>query len=181
MAQQQQQQQQQLWDVGRVPGVGACTGAPAPFQLFADATERAGAGTFASETFRHNMAPTDVSRMFFSRKNVDALQEAIRYRVWVDSSGRHVISRQSDTELGVVMHSIYVQQSRNVQGDAADVLGQVRELNAAVLAWCVPRIVGEADGYLRYRSDVANMPVPMEHGAIVTSKGARQLEFRSFF
>jgi hypothetical protein len=174
----------QLVDVGRVPGVGPNTGAPAPFLLFAESAQGGGrqaAGSFASDTLSKSIAPSRVATLFMSRKNVEALQEGIRYRVFVASAGRHTIGRQSDAELSIVMRSILLQEGRNLsEGGVEGTVAQVRALNASVLAFCVPRIVGEADGYVRYRSDVANLPVPMAYGALSTTKGSRSLEENHF-
>jgi hypothetical protein len=185
--QQQQQQQQGSWDMGRVPGVGQHTGAPVPFQLFADGGPR-NAGAFATDTLAHTASPTAVSTLFLSPANVDALQLGIRNLVYSRSGGRHRIGRQSDVELAIVMRSILLQEGRNLGPDTGatrdgpdSVLSQVRALNASVLAFCVPRIIGEADGYLRYRDEISTLPTPMEHGALATSKGDRSLVMPSFF
>ena len=179
---------------GRVADVGAGTGPPAAFQLFSDGGPGAsGASGGGSSFMKGTMArvwdsdgldgtgpgrdgPTDI---FMSKANVDAVQDAIRYRVWVETDGKRVIGRQSDAELALVMRSILLQRGRN---DAkSDWLEQVRELNAEVLAWCVPRIVNEVGAYVRYRQDVSTLPVPMAHGGLATTKGDRQIEFKSFF
>ena len=166
---------------GLVPDAGLGTGPLAPFQLFSGDRTRDGSGAsgFASDSMTHVLAPTAVSDLFMSRTNVDALQDAIRYRVSVESDGRHVVGRQSDVELGIVMRSVLLTEGRNVE-DAHTVVGQVRALNAAVIAYCVPRIVGEADAYLRYRTDLATLPVPMDRGGLATTKGDRSLGMREF-
>lgn len=174
-----------LTNNGRVSQVGPGTGPPAAFQIFSDdaGQTRAGAGTFASDTLQHvwkredpDSAPTN---LFMSKKNVDALQDAIRYRVWVDTGGEQVIGRQSDAELAIVMRSIVLQYGRN--DGRSDVLEQVRELNARVIDWCVPKIVSEIKQYVRYREDASTLPSPMPYGGLATSKGTRQMEFKRFF
>lgn len=118
---------------------------------------------------------TSVSDLFFSPRNVDILQDAIRYRVFVESGGRDVIGRQSDVELGLVMRSLFLQEADN--DDTRDPVPQVRELNSSVLQFCVPRIVQEINQYRHYRTDVAALPVPLPRGEIATSKGSRSLEW----
>lgn len=170
---------------GRVAQIGPGTGPPAAFQIFSDdaGRSRAGAGTFASDTLQHVWKAGDpgseASNLFMSKKNVDALQEAIRYRVWVESGGQQVIGRQSDAELAIVMRSIVLQYGRN--DGHSDPVEQVRELNVRVLDWAVPRILGEVTQYIRYRQDASTLPMPMAHGALATSKGSRQVEFKRFF
>lgn len=169
---------------GRVPSVGDAGPPPAAFQLFSEGGVPGGGGgsQFAKDTLQHvwNRGETSAAtELFLSKLNVDALQDAIRYRVYVESDGRHTIGRQSDVELSLVMRSILLQRGRNDDRDSA--IDQVRELNATVLSWCVPRVLSEVDQYERYREDVSTLPVPMERGGLATSKGARSLEIRQFF
>ena len=113
-----------------------------------------------------------VSDLYFSRQNSDALQEGIRWRVNVESNGKYVIARQSETDLKIIMRSIFLQESKDSMSSALD---QVRELNAKVLAFCVPRIVNEVAIYKKYLDDISKLPVPLDRGEIATSKGSREL------
>lgn len=150
---------------------------PPPFALFSrdnpfpesrTSFDSAGDG---NETLRSRQ-PSKVSRLFFSPLNIDALQEGIRYRVWVETDGQHVIDRQSETELLIVMRSLFQQYGRNLPHD---VVGQVRQLNAHVLDYCVQRVVSELGMYMRYRKDISELPVPLDRAPIATTKGSRTL------
>lgn len=137
-------------------------------------------GVIARETTRHvNDGSSRAAQLFFSRANTEALQSGIRYRVHVESGGRHTIGRQSERELAVVMRSILLQYGRN--NDAEDAVAQVRELNARVLRFCVPRIISEADAYAHYRRDVDASPALMDRGVASSTKGRgeRSLEYGS--
>ena len=173
---------------GRVPTDAPGARPPAPFQLFSDAlpsaSQSAGptASGFMTDTMQHVWQSRDVgdaTELFMSKANVDAVQEAIRYRVYVASGGKHVIGRQSDVELALVMRSVLLQRGRN--DDASSAVEQVRQLNAEVLAWCVPRIVTEVNQYVRYREDVSTLPTPMAYGESATMKGSRELHLKTFF
>ena len=124
-------------------------------------------------TLQHVVQTSDVQALFFSRTNVNALQEGIRYRVFQETEGTQRIGMQSETELGLVMRSVYLEHSRNV--DDANVLGQVRDLNARVLDYCVPRILEELRAYTYYQRDVNSLPMPMDRGQFASSKGERSL------
>ena len=155
---------------GRVPGVETCRASAVEYSMTSsDLPER-------SRDIR-GLESTPLSSIFFSRENIDALQDGIRWRVHVESSGRYTISRQSETELRIIMQSIFLQESKN---DPNDILGQVRDLNARVLAFCVPRIVNEISIYLKYQSDVGKLPVPFSRGELATSKGTKVLEMKMF-
>lgn len=114
-----------------------------------------------------------VSRLFFGPTNIEALHQEIRYLVWTRSSERHVIGRQSDVDLRIIMRSIYLQYARNAD---TDVVQQVRQLNSLVLDYCVDRILAEVEAYTKYRQDVAQLPDPFSRGELATSKGTRSLE-----
>jgi hypothetical protein len=122
-----------------------------------------------------------IGRIFMSSTNVDALQDAIRYRVYVESGNDYIIGRQSDAELGIIMRSIILQHGRNDETEASP-LPQVRELNRLVLEFCVPRIVREIDGWMQYRRDASQTYIPMRMGDAVSNKatGSRSLEARDF-
>jgi hypothetical protein len=121
---------------------------------------------------------TGVSKLFFSENNINVLQDGIRYRVYVETNGKYVIGRQSDQELKIVMRSIYLQYSKNLP---TDVVGQVRELNAKVLEWVVPEVLSNLKQHEVYRRDASTLPMPMERPPLLTVKGTKTLEIKSFF
>jgi len=168
---------------GRVGDVRA-GGPVAAFEVFEDACGRGGnhdAAGFATGTLAHTWSARDTSastRLFMSRANVEALQQGIRYSVYVQSGRRHVIGRQSDTELAVVMRSVLLQKGRNADDTSA--LEQVRALNAEVIGFCVPRILNELGAYTSYLNDVSSLPVPLERAQIASTKGERSLQLGSF-
>lgn len=137
----------------------------------------------------------EAGALFFSAENVDALQEAIRYRVFVGSSGRFTIGRQSDRELAIVMRSIYLQDTSGRSAQPAQAqrrvayherrgraaaLEEVRALNRQVLDFCVPRVLEEVRMNAQYLRDVSTLPQPLDRGEFSSSKGTRVLETTSF-
>lgn len=100
-------------------------------------------------TFR-DIEGTPVMRAFFSKHNIDHLQEQMIQQVYQKSCGNFKISRQSDDELLIIMRSIYLQYTRNLP---FDIEGQVNELNKQVLLYAVPNILTRAQGYLGYMRD----------------------------
>lgn len=133
--------------------------------------------TFRTEATLGQLQRNPLSDLFFCEDNINVLQDAIRYRVWVETDKKYVIGRQSDTELKVVMRSIYYQ---NAMHQKEDLVGQVRALNAKVLEWVIPEVLSNLKQYEVYRKDASTLPVPMERGALATSKGTRVLEQKRF-
>lgn len=132
---------------------------------------------YVSEATYGQVAPNDLTQLFFSENNIDVLQDGIRYRVYVETNGKYTIGRQSDQELKIVMRSIFYQFSKN-QPD--NVVGQVRELNAKVLEWVVPEVLSNLKQHEVYRRDASSLPMPMERSPLMTSKGTKTLEIKSF-
>jgi len=147
------------------------------FGLFADDNDGHG-GDMTRETVRHvNDMSSSAARVFTGRANTEGLQEAIRYRVFVESGGRHVIGRQSDTELSIVMRSILLQHGKN--NDSMDTGAQVRDLNARVLKYCVDNVLSQVDSYMTYRKDASQLYTPLRPPAASSVKGTgeRSLQF----
>jgi hypothetical protein len=147
----------------------------APFQLFEDSPSRTAA--CAGGSGLANRGKTELSEVFFSVQNMDALQEAIRYQVYVQSNGKHTIGRQSEVELEIIMRSVFLEHARNLP---FDILGQVRRLNGIVLKQTVPKVIREVEMYLAYRKDISSLPVPLERAQNVSKAGTRSLALKEF-
>ncbi len=116
---------------------------------------------------------TPLSRAFFSRQNIDALQTNIRYNVWLSSGKKHVISKQNDSELVVIMRSVFLQNSKNRE---ANILSQVKDLNKIVLDYTVKQVLNQVKQYINYKKDISNPIQIMDHSVNTSIRGSRQLE-----
>lgn len=132
---------------------------------------------FNEEAIKGIHVNNPISQVFFSQTNIDALQEAIRYQVYLKSCKKHTISRQSDTELKIIMRAIYLDNAKHRD---YDILPEVRRLNQIVLEFAVPRILREISMYMTYKSDIDKLPDPMPRGQFESSKGTKVLEQKSF-
>jgi len=141
-----------------------------PYALFSEKTDSS--CRFSKEVTHGMLYKTAVSEVFFSKRNIDALQEAIRYQVYVNTDNQYVISRQSDTELQIIMRSMYLQYSKNLP---FDISGQVQVLNKMVIDYCVPIIVQEIKQYAFYKADISKLPVPMERSKNGSNAGTKVL------
>jgi|UniRef100_A0A6C0CSU8 hypothetical protein len=127
---------------------------------------------FVSQSIRHLHSESKVGQVFFSKENITALQEGIRYLVYEKTNGKYKIDNQSETELQVILRSIYLQYCKNREDD---ILCQVKELNAKVLDYAVPKILSELNHYFSFINDISYMPVPLERGKHVSSSGTKFL------
>lgn len=143
--------------------------AETPYTMYNDNGNAKG---FAREALGGMINSNSLSDVYFSQANLDAVQDAIRYRVFIESNNKHVISRQSDTEVQIIMRSTYYQYSKNLP---FDILGQVKVLNKKVLDWAVPRIIQEINQYNQYKADASMLPVPLSQPQNMSSAGNKFL------
>jgi hypothetical protein len=118
-----------------------------------------------------------VSQLFFSQKNINALQQGIRYMVFKKTCGRFTIDNQSENELKQIMRAMYLEHCRHLP---FEVVEQVRTLNAYVIDYAVPRITGELELYMTYRKDISSLPVPLERAQNTSVAGTKTLEMKQF-
>lgn len=144
------------------------------YKLFQDNVNQ---NNFHNEALKGIHLNNRLANVFFSQDNIDALQEAIRYQVNIRTCGKHVIDRQSDAELKVIMRAIYLQEAMHKQ---YDVMNEVRGLNTMVINYAVPRIIQEINMYMHYKQDINRVPVPLARGEFISSKGSKQLETKEF-
>lgn len=115
---------------------------------------------------------SQLNQLFFSKANMNIIQNMIRYDVYNKSNQKHLIDKQSDIELEIIMRSIYLQHSPNLQYKIKE---QLQYLNRLVSDWCVEHILPEVEQYLGYLKEVEYMPMPIDLPLNLSSKGSRSL------
>lgn len=100
------------------------------------------------------------SKAFFSKQNLDLIQENIRYIVYTKS--KNVISTQDETNLVVIMREVYLQNSRNPSSNIELMRAEIKRLNDLVYAKVVPSILSEILQYKAYLSDIDKVRTPIE-------------------
>lgn len=120
---------------------------------------------------------TQLSKVFFSQTNIDALQLGLRNSVYNNSNGTYGIGKQSVDELLIVMRSIFAENARNLP---FKILEQVRDLNDLVLKYCVPRILSELEQHSTYIKDIQQGPTFFDRPGSTSVTGTKSLEFIKF-
>lgn len=121
----------------------------------------------------NKVGSTKLSRTFFSEPNQNRIQQLVMDRISQVSGGQYKISRQSDTQLQVIMRSIYLQFGKNLDYNIEQ---QVNTLNTYVVNECVRIIVPNIQQYQGYIRDITN-PVPnMPLPQYVGNKGKNTFE-----
>ena len=127
---------------------------------------------FQTEALYGIQERTQLNELFFSKANMEIIQNKIRYQVYINTEKKHVIGKQSDVELEIIMRSTYLQHSPNLPNQITE---QIKYLNELVANWCVEKIIPEVYQYMGYLKEVEYMPVPLEHPVNLSSKGTKNL------
>lgn len=114
----------------------------------------------------------ELNQTFFSKENIDLLQEMIKKDIFDRSNGEYQIGRQSDHELQIIMRSVYLQYAKHLPNMIKE---QVLDLNRLVIQECVQKIYPRIQQYLYYRKDISQMPQTLFHPQNVSSAGTKTL------
>jgi hypothetical protein len=105
-----------------------------------------------------NWYNTSLSDAFFSKENIQALQNGLRAGVMQKSNGQYLIGEQNTDQLKIIMRSIFLQYSNNLPNN---IPLQIKKLNELVLDYAVGQVYGEAIGYMKYRYAASYMYEPL--------------------
>jgi len=119
----------------------------------------------------------DLAINFFSQKNIDRLQQLLRFGVYRNSGGQHVIDNQSEEELKVIMRSFYLEHGIFKSFMIED---EVKKLNKLVYEYCIPRILNAINSYVRFLEDSNKATDPMKHAQNTSIKGDKSIEMKPF-
>lgn len=115
-----------------------------------------------------------LNQVYFSPANIKIIQKRIRYNVWKQSEGAYQIDEQDETELSVIMRSMYLQYSKNLD---TDIKNQVNELNNIVIEEVVPELISKAKSYQLYlRDSTEPYRVFSRQGISTNTAGTKTLE-----
>lgn len=120
---------------------------------------------------------TILSRAFFSRENLQIIQNGIRAGVYKQSNGQYMIGPQDCDSIKIIMRSVFLQNSVNQTNNISQ---QIEALNKLVLGYCIQQVYSEAQGYMKYIDDASTLVIPIAHPVQASTKD-KQLELKSWF
>jgi len=118
-----------------------------------------------------------LSQVFFSKENVQILQNGLRAGVYKASGDKYIIAPQNVDTLKIIMRSIYLQYAEHYPDKITE---QVERLNKLVLDYAVPTVYNETVGYLKYCQDQSTLVVPLELPRH-QDRQYKQLELKKWF
>lgn len=120
-----------------------------------------------------------ISDLFLSQKNIDFIQKKIIKTLKIKHN--YSISNQSNSELLIIMRSIYLNNCTNNYKNMNDVKKEIIKLNDLVVNYSVDNIFKNIKSQELYLKKINNDLEPINHPSNTNSKGDKQLEFKSFF
>ena len=124
-----------------------------------------------------NSERSRLSDTFFSRQNIQIIQNGIRKGVYDKSQSQILVDNQPEDQIVTVMRAMFLQYSKNLE---IYISQQITELNNLVLNYCIVQVFNEAVAYLKYKEDASTMHRPMQH-PIYSNKTNKTLEQKAWF
>lgn len=117
--------------------------------------------------------PSTLNKLYFSKENLNIIQDQLRHNIYIVSKNKYIVDKQSDVDLQIIMRSIFLQHSPNLQDN---ITKQIEYLNKLVIDWATPRIITEIEQYNGYINEVQYMPTPIDRPQNLSSKGEKTLK-----
>ena len=115
--------------------------------------------TSFNEALVGNFSCSDLSSAFFSKANIQIIQNGIRNGVYHKSNDQYIVGEQSCDTIKIIMRSVYLQNSMNLPDN---IPSQISALNDIVVNYCVKQVYSEAQSYIQYRHDASHMYEPID-------------------
>lgn len=121
---------------------------------------------------------TPLNMVFFSKSNLDLLQDKIAEHVWLMSNKKYRIDRQSDDDIQIIMRSYYLMFGENNDARVAE---ELEDLNRRVIGYVSAKVYSEVEFYQFYRKDIEEFAPPIAAPMNTQVYGTRTGELKSFF
>lgn len=128
------------------------------------------------EALNYTWEDNILSQVYFSAKNIQIIQNGIRYGVYSMSNNKYIVGIPNIDTLKIIMRSTFLQYA---EYDLNDVTKEVIKLNKIVLDYAVPATYNEAVGYQKYREDQSTLVVPLDR-ELPHDRNYKQLELKNW-
>lgn len=129
-----------------------------------------------ANAIKYTLHETKLSQTFFTKENIQILQNGIRSGVHKMSNSHYIIDEQDEDTLKIIMRSIYLQNAKHKDDYIKE---QISDLNKLVLDYCIPRVFNEVKGYMRFKEDTSTLAMPMDRP--IQHYNDKSLKLNNFF
>ena len=126
-----------------------------------------------TEALAGEKVTTVLSRAYFSKENIDIIQNGIKAGVYRKSDGTYIIGKQDVTNIKIIMRRVYLEHVQNVPNQITE---EIRYLNSIVLDECVHNVYSSVISHMKYKRDVSTLPIPIDRPQMDPHKDHRQME-----
>ena len=142
-------------------------------------------GSNTRHLFRNLYGETPLTFLFFSKQNINNIQNVIRHLIYKELL--QVIDYQDNTELMIIMRSIFLEYHRHPKlltpymSDSEKIkisqeyTDEVKRLNELVINDTVPRIISQLQQYINYLKDSSTPRYIMDKPKSDSVSGIRSL------
>lgn len=125
----------------------------------------------------HYQEETPLSKLFFSKLNVETLQKAIAYNANKKLEMLKIqtrVGKQSYDSLHIIMRAIFLQEADN---HPCELKKQIQELNGKVISFCIKNIITNVKSYEGYIKEITSPPPVNERPINTSNDSNKELEF----
>lgn len=110
---------------------------------------------FSNQMLKSQLCTNKLSEHYFSKCNLDHVQQLLILNVANITNSQYKIGRQSDRELLLVMRHIYLHEASNKNDN---IVSEVNRLNNIVINKIMPKLLSNIEQHVTYINDI-NTPL----------------------
>jgi len=134
-------------------------------------------GSFSNITLRGIQENSILSKTFFSKQNMDIIQNKLKWLVYENSNRQYIIGKQDENELLIIMRSVYLENSKNLP---VSIKEQVGFLNEKVYEDIFPKLYSNVQQYISYLADASNPYKIMDRPEYINQSGTKTYDLSRF-
>jgi len=117
--------------------------------------------------------PTPLGELYFSRENMNRIQNKIKKEVFIRTKGKYVLNvAQSESDLLIVMRAVYISSAMH---EPYRLVHQVKVLNHLTVERIVPDMISMIKQEEQYLYDISHPINPIALPVNINNKGTRAL------
>jgi hypothetical protein len=118
---------------------------------------------------------SELSNLYFSKENIQIVQNGIRAGIYEKTNKEHIIPPQNIDNIKIIMRNIYIQYAENQH----NITSEIERLNQLVLGYIIPQVHSSLISYLKYIKDQSTLVIPLELPN-QSDRDYKQLEMKEF-
>jgi len=129
--------------------------------------------TKAWTALRNTHANTELSKIYFSDKNIKRLQKKIKQEISRRTNNKYILAvDQEERDLLLVMRAVYLEYGKYIPGQ---IVRQIKKLNKKVINEIIPGMITELKQYYGYLREINGPLRPIDRPLNVSHAGRKTL------